>query len=161
METKGRYPSRTSRTEYNYAKLNTGGKTPAKALSMTQNGDQLTIGELSDDRVSDNTGQTLVDKPILGDLTEDNCWSELKSTHEQECENILKKKLLAERQLYLMRKRKEWVDNDRQIKLMELEAIKIDKNEIQEASRFQEKMTYHKAKYNKVEDWFKTKTNRK
>ena len=53
-----------------------------------------------------------------------------------------------------MEKRKDWLHNQRQIKILRAKVQKVDQEQVIEDKRFEEAMTYHNRAKLKVEDWF-------
>ena len=153
-----------------YSILNALGKTPAKMMdprkkliceSNANSDDEGSARESehashSDKNEHDEDGyKKLVDRPIVGNLLDEQYWTETKKEHEDECAKIGNEKLLAERQVFLIMQRKKWIDDERQIKLLQMQAEKLDREEVVASNKFVEYMTLKSNKTSKVEDWFK------
>ena len=114
-------------------------------------GAHLSQISISDHKVGE---EKLVEQAINGDLLDPEYLEQIKQQHDVETVQKNKERLLAERQIYLMQKRQAWIEDDRQIKLLEIQAQKIDKDETLADSRFKEQIQWESVWSRKVEDWF-------
>ena len=127
-------------------------------FSGNKDGGQPRPGDLQLDEVKDPQFNTLTDNPddfinkkLEGDVMDDAVWEKIKAEHEEECSKMQQEKLRAERDMFVIRCRAKWLNDHREIKLMEQQADMITRKEHQDRRRFDEKLI--SKVNNKVQSW--------
>ena len=146
MEGESYYRLRRS-NKLNYNLLDKFGRTPAKAIhnmankqvdfEVEENPGESELNQDSEDGIQTNE---VMDRPIEGNLMDPQYWDKVKTDYDREVKKVEANRILAERQAYLVQRKKVWIDSNRRLKILQMEAERLDKAECIADKRFKEKV---------------------
>ena len=79
--------------------------------------------------------QEILNKPISEDLSIDENWLKVKNFHETECDKLENKKTQAERYMYILKCRTNWLRGQRELKEMDEQVEEMIKRELEERGK--------------------------
>ena len=95
-----------------------------------------------------------IEKPLEGNLLDDNYWVSVKEEHDAVCEEKEKQMKLTERHVYLMKKRKALIEHERKLQIMNMQVKQLDEDEYLAHKRHEEFLIINRRRKAKVEEWF-------